>query len=213
MAGTAASTRPSLPAASGGGYRAGPGRCWDPGLGMLDSGEQPDPLRSCCTADLCPVRTDPDTASPTYGPGLARDRPECAGTQRCCAAKVPVSMAETDGSGQSRRLRPRGGTDRPATAAGWGWVAVACLIEGIVLRKAGIRGTILILRWTDPKDASPPCCWYMTQTVADEAHGHTLVAQGSVRIHLDLDAGVHQLASKRWTGELEPAASGEESVY
>lgn len=71
--------------------------------------------------------------------------------------------------------------------------AVACLSEGIALRKAGVRGTILILGWTDPEDASLLRRWRLTQTVADEAHGHALAARGPVHVHLGLDTGMHRL--------------------
>ena len=71
--------------------------------------------------------------------------------------------------------------------------AVACLSEGIALRKAGIRGTILILGWTDPKDTPLLRRWRLTQTVADEVHGHALAARGPVPVHLGLDTGMHRL--------------------
>ncbi len=72
--------------------------------------------------------------------------------------------------------------------------AVACLSEGIALRKAGVRGTILILGWTDPADAPLLRRWRLTQTVADEAHGHALAAGGRpVSVHLGLDTGMHRL--------------------
>lgn len=72
--------------------------------------------------------------------------------------------------------------------------AVACLSEGVALRRAGIRDTILVLGWTDPADVPRLRRWHLTQAVADEAHGLALSAQGSpVRVHLALDTGMHRL--------------------
>ena len=72
--------------------------------------------------------------------------------------------------------------------------AVACLSEGIALRKAGIRGTILILGYTPPKEAPLLRRWRLTQTVVDGSHGRALNAcGGSIRVHLALDTGMHRL--------------------
>jgi serine/alanine racemase len=72
--------------------------------------------------------------------------------------------------------------------------AVACLSEGIALRRAGIRGTILILGWTPPEDARQLRRWHLTQTVADAAHGRALSAQKQrLHVHLALDTGMNRL--------------------
>lgn len=72
--------------------------------------------------------------------------------------------------------------------------AVACLQEGIALRKAGIRGTILILGWTDPCLAPLLARWHLTQAVASLEHGRALAAQGCrVRVQLALDTGMHRI--------------------
>lgn len=72
--------------------------------------------------------------------------------------------------------------------------AVACLSEGIRLRKAGIRGKILILGWTDPAQAPLLHRWHLCATVADAAHGRALSARGvPVRVHLAVDTGMHRL--------------------
>ena len=72
--------------------------------------------------------------------------------------------------------------------------AVACLAEGIALRRAGVRGTILILGWTDPHLAPLLARWRLTQAVASAEHGRALAAQGCrVRVHLALDTGMHRL--------------------
>ena len=72
--------------------------------------------------------------------------------------------------------------------------AVACLSEGIRLRKADIRGDILILGWTDPAQAPVLRRWRLCATVADADHGRALSAQGvPVRVHLAVDTGMHRL--------------------
>ncbi len=72
--------------------------------------------------------------------------------------------------------------------------AVACLTEGITLRRAGIRGEILILGYTPPSEATLLRRWQLTQMVVDAAHGDALAtAGGPVRIHLGLDTGMHRL--------------------
>ena len=72
--------------------------------------------------------------------------------------------------------------------------AVATLAEGIALRKAGIRGRILILGWTDPTEAPLLRRWRLTQTVASLAHGQALAAQGyRLRVQIALDTGMHRL--------------------
>lgn len=72
--------------------------------------------------------------------------------------------------------------------------AVACLEEGIALRRSGIQGKILILGYTPPEMASQICRWKLIQTVADEEHGRTLAAQGvPLSVHLALDTGMHRL--------------------
>ena len=71
---------------------------------------------------------------------------------------------------------------------------VACLREGIALRRAGVRGTILILGYTPPREAPLLRRWRLTQGVADLAHGLALAAQGApVEVHLALDTGMHRL--------------------
>lgn len=72
--------------------------------------------------------------------------------------------------------------------------AVACLSEGIALRKAGVRGTILILGYTPPEAVPLLRRWHLTQAVVDADHGRALNAQGkNVRVQLALDTGMHRL--------------------
>lgn len=77
---------------------------------------------------------------------------------------------------------------------GIGAFAVACLKEGIILRKAGVKGTILVLGYTPPQAVPELCRWQLTQTVADEEHGRALNAVGlPLPVHLALDTGMHRL--------------------
>ena len=47
---------------------------------------------------------------------------------------------------------------------------------------------------TPPREVPLLRRWHLTQTVADEAHGRALAAQGkSVQVHLALDTGMHRL--------------------
>lgn len=72
--------------------------------------------------------------------------------------------------------------------------AVACLEEGITLRRSGIQGTILILGYTPPELAFQLHRWKLTQTVADTAHGQALAAcRLPLPVHLALDTGMHRL--------------------
>lgn len=72
--------------------------------------------------------------------------------------------------------------------------AVACLEEGVALRRAGIRGHILILGYTPAVEAPLLRRWRLIQTVADEAHGLALNSFGKpLRVHLAIDTGMHRL--------------------
>lgn len=72
--------------------------------------------------------------------------------------------------------------------------AVACLSEGIALRRRGVRGTILILGYTPPEEAPLLQHFRLQQAVADLSHGEALSAQRiPLRVHLALDTGMHRL--------------------
>ena len=72
--------------------------------------------------------------------------------------------------------------------------AVACLQEGVALRRAGIRGQILILGYTPAEEVPLLNRWRLVQTVADETHGLALHDFGKpVRVHLALDTGMRRL--------------------
>lgn len=72
--------------------------------------------------------------------------------------------------------------------------AVACPAEGIALRRAGIRGLVLVLGYTPAEQAPLLRRWRLTQAVADEAHGRALNATGApVHVHLAVDTGMRRL--------------------
>lgn len=72
--------------------------------------------------------------------------------------------------------------------------AVATMEEGVELRRAGIRGTILVLSWTPAQFARRLARWHLSQTIADEAHARALSAQGvRLDVHIALDTGMHRL--------------------
>ena len=72
--------------------------------------------------------------------------------------------------------------------------AVATMEEGIELRRAGIRGTILVLGWTPAQFARRLARWHLSQTIADEAHARALSAQGvRLDVHIALDTGMRRL--------------------
>ena len=104
-----------------------------------------------------------------------------------CCELMAVLKADAYGHGAVK-------TARCLERAGVRAFAVACLAEGAALRKGGVRGTILILGWTPPEAVPILRRWRLTQTVADEAHGHALADMGlPVRVHIALDTGMRRL--------------------
>lgn len=74
------------------------------------------------------------------------------------------------------------------------YFAVACLTEGIALRRAGIRGEILILGWTDPKEAACLARYRLTQTVVDLPYARVLERRGiPLKVQIKIDTGMHRL--------------------
>ena len=72
--------------------------------------------------------------------------------------------------------------------------AVATLEEGITLRRAAVRGTILILGYTPPSEADLLVRWRLTQAVMDEPYARQLAAQGRrVAVHVAVDTGMHRI--------------------
>ncbi len=71
---------------------------------------------------------------------------------------------------------------------------VAGAAEGAMLREAGVKGQILILGYTHPKDFDLLHEYGLTQTVVDCAYGKELEAFGRrLLVHVGIDTGMHRL--------------------
>ncbi len=74
---------------------------------------------------------------------------------------------------------------------------VACVSEGIRLRRHGIGGEILILGYTHPSDFPLLRRWRLTQTVLDREYAQMLQSYGRrLRVHIALDTGMHRLGQR-----------------
>lgn len=72
--------------------------------------------------------------------------------------------------------------------------AVATTDEGISLRRAGIKGEILILGYTPAARASALFHYRLSQTVADAEHARELNCFGrAIRVHIKVDTGMNRL--------------------
>lgn len=72
--------------------------------------------------------------------------------------------------------------------------AVARIDEGIELRKAGIKGEILILGYTDPDVCQDIQTYNLIQTVVDSSHGKALASKKiPIQVHIKVDTGMHRL--------------------
>jgi len=73
--------------------------------------------------------------------------------------------------------------------------AVAALIEGIQLREAGIKGEVLVLGYTQPRDVSLLNNYSLTQLVVDGAYAKALndAADRRLNVHIAVDTGMHRL--------------------
>ncbi|MCM1558733.1 MAG: serine racemase VanT catalytic subunit [Butyrivibrio sp.] len=71
---------------------------------------------------------------------------------------------------------------------------VACLSEGIELRKAGVRGEILILGYTPPERFPKLRRYRLTQAVLDYPYAECLEKSGvRIHVHIAVDTGMHRL--------------------
>jgi serine/alanine racemase len=72
--------------------------------------------------------------------------------------------------------------------------AVAALSEGIALRRAGIKGDILVLGYTQPAEAALLRRFKLAQTVVDGAYADALHETGvPLDVHVKIDTGMHRL--------------------
>lgn len=71
---------------------------------------------------------------------------------------------------------------------------VACAAEGISLRRANVKGEILILGYTPPEDLPLLIRYRLTQTVIDYAYAELLARSGlKLHVHVGIDTGMHRL--------------------
>lgn len=71
---------------------------------------------------------------------------------------------------------------------------VACLSEGLTLRKAGVKGKILILGYTSPDDFPLLGRYLLTQAVIDYHYAQALNRYGKpIHVHIAIDTGMHRL--------------------
>ena len=74
---------------------------------------------------------------------------------------------------------------------------VACVQEGILLRKKGIYGEILILGYTHPEQFELLCRYHLTQTVIDYEYAVQLNQYGEdIHVHIGIDTGMHRLGER-----------------
>ncbi len=73
--------------------------------------------------------------------------------------------------------------------------AVACCAEGVELRRAGVKGLILILGYTDVRDWRCLARYRLTQCGVDAQYVRELSesAKRTVDVHLKIDTGMHRL--------------------
>lgn len=74
---------------------------------------------------------------------------------------------------------------------------VACVSEAVWLRKNGIRGEILILGYTHPKQFPLLRRYRLTQTVVDYAYAEVLNQyHKKLHVHVGIDTGMHRLGER-----------------
>ena len=74
--------------------------------------------------------------------------------------------------------------------------AVACAAEGVQLRRAGVRGVILVLGWTAPESFECLARYRLTQTVTEPDYARALSAFGrNIDVHIKIDTGMHRLGA------------------
>ncbi len=74
---------------------------------------------------------------------------------------------------------------------------VACVAEGVSLRKNGIKGEILVLGYTHPREFELLHRYCLTQTVVDYDYAQLLnQCEKKVRVHVGIDTGMHRLGER-----------------
>lgn len=71
---------------------------------------------------------------------------------------------------------------------------VASVSEGAELRRAGVKGEILVLGYTHPRQLGLLGRYRLTQTVIDGAYGEELAKyRKTLRVHIAVDTGMHRI--------------------
>lgn len=74
---------------------------------------------------------------------------------------------------------------------------VACIQEGIELRKSGFRGELLILGYTSPAQFDLLRKYHLTQTVVDYSYAKQMQEYGrKLHVHIGIDTGMHRLGER-----------------
>lgn len=74
---------------------------------------------------------------------------------------------------------------------------VACIQEGIELRKSGFRGELLILGYTSPSQFDLLRKYHLTQTVVDYSYAKLMQEYGKkLHVHIGIDTGMHRLGER-----------------
>jgi alanine racemase len=74
---------------------------------------------------------------------------------------------------------------------------VACVQEGVTLRKAKINGEILVLGYTHPQQLPLLSRYHLAQTVVDHDYAQKLGRYGRrLHVHIGVDTGMHRLGER-----------------
>ncbi|MCB6366580.1 serine racemase VanT catalytic subunit [Intestinibacillus massiliensis] len=105
-------------------------------------------------------------------------------------ALMPAVKADGYGHGAAQ-------VARALNRAGVRAFCVACVQEGVALRRARVRGTVLILGYTSPADFPLLARYRLTQTVLDLDYAGQLCAYGrALDVHLKIDTGMNRLGER-----------------
>lgn len=103
---------------------------------------------------------------------------------------MPVVKADAYGHGAIE-------ITRELNAIGIRAFCVASVLEGVELRRYGVKGEILILGYTHPKQFCLLSKYHLIQTVIDYGYAKTLDSYGKkLTVHIKVDTGMHRLGER-----------------
>lgn len=86
---------------------------------------------------------------------------------------------------------------RELNACGIASFCTATVTEAVELRKGGVKGDILVLGYTHPKQFPLLRRYHLMQTVVDASYAGSLHKYGKkVRVHIKIDTGMHRLGER-----------------